>query len=295
MANQKTILITGCSDGSVGSGLALALHDLGWRVFATARNPSKLAAAKAVGIECIQLDVQSDESITSAVQQVKQLTGGSLDALLNNAGTGYSAPIVHIDVDKAHELFDLNVFSIIRVTRAYLPLLLEAKSAMVINNTAGAGLLGCGQAFQGAYAASKAAAMQLTEILRLELAPFDIRVINLVSGAVTSTFWEGAAKPALPADSIYSIARDAIEPLMSGLSPDAKSIDVQTYAKRVAHDISQPKPPYLISRGGMATVARVAAMLPLGMLDGTAKKMSGLDVLEQKIQEKGGVRNLDLA
>lgn len=119
------------------------------------------------------------------MEQVKELTKSSLDGLNNNAGAGYSAPVNHIDVDKASELFDLNVFSIVGVTLAFTPLLIKsARKPVVANNTSGAGLLGCGLAFQGAYAASKAAASSLTDVLRVELAPFGIRVINLVTGAI---------------------------------------------------------------------------------------------------------------
>ncbi|KAF4458309.1 general amidase, partial [Fusarium albosuccineum] len=271
---KRTILITGCSDGSLGSTLAIALHNHGWRVLASARNLSKLSAVKAAGIECVKMDVGSDESISAAVEHVKQLTGGSLDGLVNNAGTGYSMPIIHVDLDKTRDLFELNVFSVIRVTQAFVPLLLKSNNnPLLINNTSGAGLLGCGVPFQGAYAASKAAATSLTESLRIELAPFGIRTINLVTGGVQSTFHANSPDAKLPADSIYNIAKEAIEEPMSGKEVGINKPHATTWANQVAKDLSQRKPPYMIFRGAKAGTARLATLLPIGTADGTIKKI----------------------
>ncbi|KAM0425939.1 hypothetical protein ACHAPT_008878 [Fusarium lateritium] len=290
MTTKRTILLTGCSDGSLGSALALALHKRDWRVFASARNLSKLMAVKDAGIECVQLDVGSEESIAAAVEHIKQLTGGSLDALVNNAGTGYSMPIIHIDIDKAHDLFQINVFSIIRVTRAFLPLLLKSdRGPLVINNTSGSSLLGCALPFQGAYGASKAAATSITESLRIELGPFGIRVINLLTGGVKSTFHDNSPHPELPAGSIYNLAKEDIEGPMSGQERGIEKPDATTWANQVAADLGERKPPYLISRGGKAGTARLATLLPIGLADSTMKKMTGIDVLERKIKEQGGL------
>lgn len=287
MAGKKTILVTGCSDGSLGSDLALALHAAGWRVFASARNPSKLSAAEAANIECIQMDVGSEESIAASIEHVKKLTGGSLDALVNNAGSGYSMPIVDLDIDKMREVFDLNVISIVRVTRAFLPLLLKSeRDPLVINNTSGSALLGCGIPFQGGYAASKAAAASLTESLRVELSPFGIRVINLLTGGVQSTFYQNSNDAKLPANSIYNLAKEAIERPMNGDQPGMNKITAKVWAKQVAKDLTQRTPPYLIYRGTMAGTARLLSHLPVGVADGLAKKMAGIDVLEQKIREQ---------
>lgn len=90
----RTVLITGCSDGGLGAGLAIQFHKRGDRVFATARNPAKMASLTALGIETFKLDVLSDESIKACVEEVSALTGGKLNMLVNNAGAGYSMPVV---------------------------------------------------------------------------------------------------------------------------------------------------------------------------------------------------------
>lgn len=100
MASARTILITGCSDGSLGSALALAFRKARWRVLASARNTEKLKKCEEAGIETVQLDTLSDESIASCVAKVKELTGSSVDGLFNNAGAGYNMPLPrYIDRD----------------------------------------------------------------------------------------------------------------------------------------------------------------------------------------------------
>ena len=86
--DQKTVLITGCSEGGIGDALAKAFHKKGLRVFATARNLAKIEHLKALGLDVLALDVVDDESIKNAVESVKAATGGTLDILVNNSGAG---------------------------------------------------------------------------------------------------------------------------------------------------------------------------------------------------------------
>jgi NAD(P)-dependent dehydrogenase (short-subunit alcohol dehydrogenase family) len=84
----KSVLITGCSEGGIGDYLARDFHKRGFRVFATARNLQKVEHLKALGMDVLPLDVTSAESIEAAVKEVKVITGGTLDILLNNSGSG---------------------------------------------------------------------------------------------------------------------------------------------------------------------------------------------------------------
>jgi NAD(P)-dependent dehydrogenase (short-subunit alcohol dehydrogenase family) len=292
MTSQPTILITGCSDGGLGSALALAFHRAGWRVFASARNTSKLKRAEQAGIETLQLDTLSDESISRCVSRVRELTGGSLDALLNNAGAGYAMPLMDVDLARARALFDLNVWSLLSVTRAFLPLLRESTrgggGGMVVNNTAAASVPAGAMPFSGAYNASKAAAASLTESLRLELAPFGVKVINLLTGSVRSTFHDNAPAPTLPPGSMYNVAKEALEKAMSGTNAADGSSDPDEWAAQVAKRLSRRDPPHWVWQGKFSTIVRIASLLPVGFFDGMMKSLTGLDVLEQKIKEQGG-------
>lgn len=78
-------LITGCSDGGLGSASALALHEKGYRVFATTRNVSKLRELEATGLETFPMDITSETSIRDCVTAVRKISE-TLDLLVNNAG-----------------------------------------------------------------------------------------------------------------------------------------------------------------------------------------------------------------
>lgn len=85
---QKTALVTGTTKGGIGDYLARDLHKRGFRVFATARTPSKGEFLKEMGMEVILLDVTNSETIRAAAAEVSTLTGGKLDLLVNNSGVG---------------------------------------------------------------------------------------------------------------------------------------------------------------------------------------------------------------
>jgi NADP-dependent 3-hydroxy acid dehydrogenase YdfG len=81
-------LITGCSRGGIGDALAQEFYHKGVRVFASARDLSKIQHLKAMGLDTVQLDVTSEESIQNAVRYIEKESGGKLDYLVNNAGMG---------------------------------------------------------------------------------------------------------------------------------------------------------------------------------------------------------------
>src|SRR5690242_19097552 len=108
--SKRSVLITGCSDGGLGAALAVAFHNAGLHVYATARNPSIMKYLSSLGIETRTLDVLSDTSIASCIAQLS-----SLNILVNNAGAGYSMPVSDLSIPEAKKLFDLNVWSYIEV------------------------------------------------------------------------------------------------------------------------------------------------------------------------------------
>lgn len=88
----------------MGAALAIAFHEAGQHVYATARDPSKMSNLVSLGIETLQLDVQSKSSIATCVSKVS-----SLDILVNNAGAQFLMPVVDVSIPEAKKLFDLNV------------------------------------------------------------------------------------------------------------------------------------------------------------------------------------------
>ncbi|KAF2493741.1 NAD(P)-binding protein [Lophium mytilinum] len=279
---KRTVLITGCSAGSMGSALALAFHASGLHVYATARTPSKMAHLTSLGISTLTLDVQSASSIAACVNQIP-----SLDMLVNNAGAQYTMPIADLSIPEAKELFDLNVWSYIAVTQAFLPLLLKAERGMVVNQTSVGAVTTI--PFQGVYNASKAATAMLSDTLRLELQPFGITVVDLRTAIVKTNLVKNlneAKQPSLPDGSIYEPAREVVEKALrqEGFDENA-GMKAEEWARLTVLDLLKKNPPNVIWRGDSAWLTRLAAVLPFGMFDGMVKKLTGLDVVEQIIRK----------
>jgi 1-acylglycerone phosphate reductase len=291
-SSNKTVLITGCSKGGLGDALAQAFHQRGLRVIATARNPAKIAHFKALGIETLPLDVLSAESIEACVASVVDMTGSSLDILVNNSGAGYGMPLADTDITEAKKCYDLNVWALLAVTQAFMPLLLESRrGAMIVNNTSIASV--APMPMQGIYNSSKAAAAMLTDNLRIELAPFNIKVIDLRTGGVRSNFFENLpAPPVLPRDSIYAPVREAVEKSMAGNSLPA-AVASQGWAEQVVRDLLSPKPSTHVWRGQSAwMVWFLRKVMPHTFPDGMLSKMVGLDVLAEKLAQGKGKQSI---
>lgn len=214
MSNSKrTVLITGCSDGGLGAALATAFHNAGLKVYATARNLSKMSHLASLDIEMFTLDVTSESSIAACVDKLDRL-----DILVNNAGTQYLMPISDLSISEGKKIFDLNVWSQIAVTQAFLPLLLQSSyGGLIVNQTSVAACIT--MPFQSVYSASKAAFAQFSDTLRLELQPFGINVVDLRTGLVQTNIINNSRqsqnadgkKELLPEKSLYQPAKATVE------------------------------------------------------------------------------------
>ena len=198
MEGKRTVLITGCSPGGIGYALAEQFHSKGLHVFATARNSEALANLRTLGVEVLQLDVTSPESIADVKRHISKRTNGSLDYLVNNAGRNYTVPALDVDFAEVQTTFETNVFSVMRMCQSFAPLLIHAKGTIVqIGSLAGE----IPYVFGSAYNASKAALHAYSNTLRVELAPFDVNVMVVVTGGVKSNI--ARTHRELPGDSLY--------------------------------------------------------------------------------------------
>jgi 1-acylglycerone phosphate reductase len=138
--SPPTVLITGCSEGGIGAGLATGFAARGYHVYAAVRNPPKAGnLADTSNITVIKLDVTQAESVQSvAAELATQLPEGKLDILINNAGLGSNGPIIEADLGVMRQVYDVNVFGLLAVTQALVPMLIKAKGNVVnICSTAG--------------------------------------------------------------------------------------------------------------------------------------------------------------
>ncbi|KAI9370212.1 hypothetical protein BJX61DRAFT_101694 [Aspergillus egyptiacus] len=221
----RCALVTGCSAGGIGSALVEELLAQGLRVYATARSPAKMNhLAQLPNVTLVTLDVVDPASIAAAVETVRQdlsSNGDYLDILVNNAGQSLVYPALDTSVDEAKRLFDVNLWGAISVAQAFMPLLRAApKGSTLVNVCSISGFLYA--PWMSIYNASKAALMSWSETLRLELQPFNIRVISLVTGSVATNVMSHSDL-ALPENSLYQKALPEIQARGVGKDVSRKS------------------------------------------------------------------------
>jgi NAD(P)-dependent dehydrogenase (short-subunit alcohol dehydrogenase family) len=181
----RTALVTGASRG-IGRSIAEAYAEAGADVALLARDAEKLAetaaAVQAHGRRAVVLpcDVTDIESVQASVARaVSEL--GQVDILVNNAGgNSFSMPLAGMRFSGWEKTLRLNLDSVVHVSQALLPHLLERKSGVVINVASVAGLRGA--PMMSHYGAAKAAVLSLTQSLAIETAWAGIRVNALVPG-----------------------------------------------------------------------------------------------------------------
>lgn len=195
MAGEQVILVTGCSSG-IGRATAVEAAARGHRVFASARNPSDLADLERVGrLETLRLDVTDSGSTRAAVEAVEK-RAGRLDALVNNAGYAQYGAVEEITPEEWRAQFDVNLFGAIETTRAALPLIRRTGGGTVVMVSSVGGRLSI--PFAAPYCASKHALEAVADALRVEVAPFGIRVVLVEPGPIETRFAERARSIVAP-------------------------------------------------------------------------------------------------
>ena len=182
-------LITGCSTG-FGRELAKLVLARGWRAVVTARDTSALASFQQFDAEkvlVLPLDVTNPLQINAAVTQA-ELKFGQVDVLVNNAGYGYLAAIEEGEDHAVRAMFETNVFGLINVTKAVLPIMRRQRSGLIINVSSIGGLTSF--AATGYYHGTKYAVEGISESLAIEVKPLGIDVLIVEPGPFR-TNWAG--------------------------------------------------------------------------------------------------------
>jgi len=190
----KSVLITGCSSGFGRLGAEYYARR-GAKVFATMRNLPRpeaneltaLAAGENLDIEVIEIDVLSDGSVATGVEQALAQTSGTLDVLINNAGIGITGPVEVQDMEATRLAFDTNVFGCQRMIRAALPAMRAAGSGQIFCISSQLGRLVVPGA--GHYSATKFALEALSEQMAYELVPLGIDVTIIQPGGYPTKIW----------------------------------------------------------------------------------------------------------
>jgi NAD(P)-dependent dehydrogenase (short-subunit alcohol dehydrogenase family) len=215
---SKVVLITGGSSG-IGKSIGEFLHQKGFIVYGTSRNPEKVLNSI---FPLVALDVRDVESIHLAVAQIIQSTG-RLDVVINNAGVGITGPLEEIPMEEIKNNFDTNFFGPIAVMKAVLPQMRQQKSGLIVNVTSLAGYMGL--PYRSVYSASKGALELITEALRMEVKSFGIQITNVAPGDFATNIAAGRFHAPIIQGSDYeraygSILKTMDEHVDSGSNPN---------------------------------------------------------------------------
>ena len=181
---SKIVFITGASSG-LGKQSALYLAQQGFKVYAGSRTPEKLNDYINAGVFPLHLDITDNESIKNAVETILQREG-KIDILINNAGYGLVSTVEDVSEEEMFNQFNINVFGLLRVCKAVIPSMREAKSGLIINISSFLGKIGL--PLLTFYNASKYAVEGVTDSLRYELRSFNIRVHSIMPGFFSTNF-----------------------------------------------------------------------------------------------------------
>ncbi len=269
---KKSILITGCSSG-IGLCAAETLHKRGYRVFATARKAGDVDRLKTLGFESLQLDVNDSNSIKSALEEVLTRTGGTLDALFNNAGFVQAGAVEDLSREEIRSQFETNVFGPIELIKWVAPVMRKQGYGRIIQNSSMLGEVTI--PFVGAYNASKFALDGFTHTLRQELRRTPIQVSIIAPGPILSKLRENAKqhfnRDQIPANSVYKKAYERIEERYSeNTSSKDLSISLPPDAviKQLIHALESKRPKTHYYTGASAKIFSILRrLLPERMVD----------------------------
>src|SRR5918995_951751 len=188
MSVSKAVLITGCSSG-IGWATADWLVNVGWRVYATARNVEKIAPLGESGCRLLALDVTDEDSMHRAVEEVER-EEGAVGALVNNAGYSQSGAVEAVTMEKVRAQFETNVFGLVRMCQLVLPGMRRQGYGRIVNVSSMGGKL----TFPGAgyYHATKHAVEAVSDALRYEGEGFGIKVSVIEPGLIRTGFADAA-------------------------------------------------------------------------------------------------------
>jgi NAD(P)-dependent dehydrogenase (short-subunit alcohol dehydrogenase family) len=266
--NQPVALVTGASSG-IGKETALALVAAGFNVVGTSRDTSRVAPLG--GVTFLDLDVASDASVTTAVQQVIELFG-RIDVLVNNAGVGSMGAAEETSIAQAQGVFDTNVFGVMRMVKEVLPHMRAQGRGRIINISSVLGFMP--QPYMAVYAASKHAIEGYSESLDHEIREHGVRAL-IVEPAYTRTGFEAnSAKPDTPLE-VYAKQRHTVDRVMAEAIRDGDAPAI--VAKAIVAAATDAKPKLRYTAGPMAgRASTLRRVVPARAFDKQLRKLNKL-------------------
>ncbi|WP_431949030.1 oxidoreductase [Actinacidiphila sp. bgisy167] len=255
---SRNWLITGGSQG-LGRALVLAALDAGDRVVVTSRKPGSLADLQAEypeRLSAVALDVtspaQAKDVVAAAVERF-----GSIDVVVNNAGYATSGSIEDFLEDEFRAQIDANMWGVINVTRAVLPVMRGQRSGHIVQISSIGGRVG-GTPGLSAYQTAKFAVEGFSEVLASEVAPFGVKVTIVEPGGIRTGWAAGAAEPSGPITPDYEQTVGAWLGNFAEYAGNEPG-DPARMAQAIIEAVEAPKPPRRLLLGSDALGIAIAS------------------------------------
>ncbi|OQE10440.1 hypothetical protein PENVUL_c004G02459 [Penicillium vulpinum] len=224
---RPSVLITGCGKGGIGHALALEFKHQGYVVYTTLLAHEPRDHLTDLGIHAFTADVTKDTDVEQLKDTISSLTEDSLNVLVNNANmrAGYTMTAIDTDVREVEKMFGVNVFGPMRMVHFFHPLLIKAKGKIVNIGTS--------------YNATKAALHHWGNTLRVEMKPFGVDVINIISGEIGTNILKRDNNRKLPENSFY---RPLEEEFANHVNRTPHTTTPAEYAKSVVSEVMKKNP-----------------------------------------------------
>jgi NAD(P)-dependent dehydrogenase (short-subunit alcohol dehydrogenase family) len=253
-AGGPVVLITGATSG-IGQATARLLAAHGYRVIGTSRRPP---APEVDGYELLPLEVTSDESVAACVAGVAARTGGRIDVLMNNVGTGILGAAEESSAGQVQRLFDVNVLGMVRMTNAVLPYMRAQRAGriLVMSSLAGEAAV----PFAPYYVATKQALEGYTQALRQELKPLGIAATIVAPGLVGTPAGDTAMRGDRPIEAYQPARGRAVDGYAWAIR---HGMDPQRVAQAILRILQTPRPRARYTVGAQSvTVSLLRRVLP---------------------------------
>jgi NAD(P)-dependent dehydrogenase (short-subunit alcohol dehydrogenase family) len=218
--SEQVAFVTGANRG-FGRHLALELLSRGAKVYAGARNPESIDIP---GVIPVKLDITNPQEVAAAAMVAKDVT-----ILINNAGSSTGASLIDGDLDKIHLEFNTHFFGTLSMVRTFAPILANNGGGSILNILSALSWVSSGTV--GAYTAAKAAEWALTNDLRLNLYPQNVRVAGLHVGFMETDMTSSLEVPKSNPEDIAKIAID-------GLESDSFEIVADDVSRKIQRDFA---------------------------------------------------------
>ena len=244
MDNKKVVIVTGASKG-IGRATAKLFLEKGCTVYALSRSGCDLS-----GVNCITCDVTDGIQLKNVIDNIAE-TEKRVDILINNAGSGISGAVEKTVPADARRLFELNFFAPFEAIKYTTPYMRSSKGGR--GNNAGGKIINIGSIagamhipFQTFYSASKAALEALTNCLRGELAPFNIKLTTIMPGDTRTNFTDAREKDFIKEDPDYGMRIHNSIKLME--DDERNGMPPEKVAQKIyrAACSKNPKPAYIV-------------------------------------------------